>query len=272
MPNWVENNFTATGLTSEQQQELATNLQGKTFFANYIQAPDWENTPNEDGELPVSETRTFANGTTHTYSTFPTSGKQDDRWYDWNLTHFGCKWDIGGRDADQASVVGSDEVSAFFLSPWSPPIVGLQAVSQHYPEATFTFTYGEEGNDFAGVAVFRNGQCVERSATTPSDFRHQWWEANHPDLFHQFIAAMNGEDEETDEWEVQEKLDELIYEEGGLDAYTDHLETLLNEAQAELEDDNIVCLSVSERVKLEEKAVADMHASALKLAAALRSN
>lgn len=233
MPNWVENKFTATGLTAEQQTELTANLEGNTFFANYIQAPDWENTPNEDGELPVSETRTFANGSTYTSSTFPTSGKQDDRWYDWNLSHFGCKWDIGEADVPDPE---AEQLEANFLSPWSPPIVGLQAVSQHYPEATFSLIYEEGGNDFAGVAVFRNGQCVERNATTPSDFRHQWWEANHPDLFQQFIAVVEG-DEDGDDCELQDKLDEHFDEEGGLDAFTDHLETLLNEAEAELDDE-----------------------------------
>lgn len=259
MPNWVTNNFTATGLTAEQQRELTANLEGNAFFANYIQAPDWENTPNEDGELPVSND----NGSTYN-NTFPISGKQDDRWYDWNLSHFGCKWDIGEADVPDPE---ADELQVNFLSPWSPPIVGLQAVSQHYPEATFSLIYEGEGNDFAGVAVFRNGQCVQRDATSPYDFRYGWWEANHSGLFQQFVEAQ--EDEDADEDELQEQLDCLWYEEGGVDAFSNHLETLLNEAEAELNDEEVVGLSVEERVKREEQAVADMHSAVERVLASL---
>jgi hypothetical protein len=267
MPNWVENNFTATGLTPEQKQELQTNLEGNAFFANYIQEPDWENTPNEDGELPVSETLTFANGTTYTSSNFPISGKDDDRWYDWNIANFGCKWDIGEADVPDPE---AEELQANFLSPWSPPIVGLQAVSQHYPEATFSLTYEEGcGENFAGVAVFRNGQCVERDATISYDFRYEWWEANYPDLYQQFVEAQ--EDEDADEDELREQLDCLWYDEGAVDALSDHLETVLKEVEAELDDEEVVGLSVEERVKRKEQEVADMHSAVERIVASMKS-
>ena len=71
----------------------------------------------------------------------------------------------------------------------------------------------------------------------------------------QFVEAE--EDEEADEWEVQEKLDDAYWEQGGPDAFSHHLQTLLNEAEEELEE-GLVGQSVEDRVKYQEAGMVAM--------------
>ena len=55
--------------------------------------PDWKNTPNENGELPVvrATQNPWVRLLWETYN-FP-DGKNDDRWYHWCIENWDTKWE-----------------------------------------------------------------------------------------------------------------------------------------------------------------------------------
>ena len=79
---------------SKQFDELVAIFESQKPFSKIIPIPNFLEIPNEDGELPVKEEHKDADGKVlFTTSKFPKSGKNDDRWYDWNIQNWGTKWE-----------------------------------------------------------------------------------------------------------------------------------------------------------------------------------
>ena len=56
MPNWCYNRITVYGNEqTEKIKEVEKIFESKTPFNDIFPQPDWKNTPNENGELPVLE-------------------------------------------------------------------------------------------------------------------------------------------------------------------------------------------------------------------------
>ena len=56
MPNWCQNRVTAYARNGNEQdiKRIQEIFESKdSVFGKIIPSPDWNNTPNEDGELPV---------------------------------------------------------------------------------------------------------------------------------------------------------------------------------------------------------------------------
>jgi hypothetical protein len=73
-------------------------------------------------------------------------------WYDWNLEHWGTKWDIDGEEGN-AEATDPNTASLYFDSAWSPPIAFYNAMCDMGWE--ITAYYFEPGMNFCGV--FDNG-------------------------------------------------------------------------------------------------------------------
>ena len=136
MPNWITNNVTVTHNNPHKLEELADIFRNEAPFNHLIPQPDWPNIPAEKdlkfkydksvvvakkGELPKKEVMKLANGEDHVSWNWPSSGRQDDRWYDWRLEHWGCKWDIDDVEVDYQQA--ANLVHLTFVTPWSPPDV-----------------------------------------------------------------------------------------------------------------------------------------------------
>jgi len=97
MPNWCRNRVTAYARNGNEQdiQKIQEIFESKdTVFGKIIPSPDWNNTPNEDGELPVrTEHKNPKTGeVSFVTMEFPKSGRNDDRWYNWNIQN----WELSG--------------------------------------------------------------------------------------------------------------------------------------------------------------------------------
>ena len=79
-------------------------------------------------------------------------------WYEWCVKNWGTKW--GDTETD-LMVHDDDQTMLSFQSAWSPPVEGLQKISEKFPTLTFVLTYSEEGMDFYGVALIRNGSLED---------------------------------------------------------------------------------------------------------------
>jgi len=88
-----------------------------------------------------------------------------NNWYDWNVTHWGTKWDVAVHDdkeySDTELVEETENSLAYrFNTAWSPPVPAIAKLSEQYPTVTFTLSYEEE-TGWGGETVFTNGDGNE---------------------------------------------------------------------------------------------------------------
>jgi len=111
-------------------------------FNNLIPSPDWDSTPNEDGELPseVEEIRNKSNGLlVMSLKKFPVSGRTDERWFDWNRENWGTKWNAGKAEVYVCKY--GDHVQFKFQTAWCAPVEILLALRDQYPQLQFNWFY-----------------------------------------------------------------------------------------------------------------------------------
>ena len=141
MPNWITNNVTVTADNPHKLEELADIFRNEAPFNHLVPEPDWPNIPAskdltdrfdrkrsstakliaKKGELPEKEIMKLAGGEEYITWRWPSSGRQDDRWYGWRTdsANWGCKWDIHDVEVDYQKA--GNLVHLTFLTPWCPP-------------------------------------------------------------------------------------------------------------------------------------------------------
>ena len=150
MPNWCYNRIDVYGEedTVEQIKEIHDIFENHSDPFNQIfPMPDWKNTPNEDGELPVLKQEFNKDGKLmwETYN-FP-DGKNDDRWYMWCVNNWGTKWQPDIADIEYAD---SEQLQLTFNTAWSPPEGIVEKLREKYPDLSFSCFYDEPGCQVAG--------------------------------------------------------------------------------------------------------------------------
>ena len=162
MPNHCHNRVTLYSSgndTNESRAQIAKIKQifeDENCFGQIIPEPDWANTPlmskdvqglvydrGKEGELPMQPTS--ENG--HFVPFFPSTGRQDDIWYDWRLQNWDTKWDaydvcVTDDDPDQLEVE--------FNTAWSPPEAICNELREQYPDLAVSWFYDEPGCEIAG--------------------------------------------------------------------------------------------------------------------------
>lgn len=76
-------------------------------------------------------------------------------WYDWSVSHWGTKWDACHVHLEED---GPDELVYIFDTAWSPAEPVLDAMSEQFPQLTFTATFDEESHAFYYEATWENGE------------------------------------------------------------------------------------------------------------------
>ena len=147
MPNWCHNRVSFYSDNEEQIKELYEIFNSDNVFQKIKPAPDWKNTPNEAGQLPVLREHKNANGEVfHRSYDFP-DGKNDDRWYDWNINNWGTKWDIDQPECDE---LDHNCFECSFETAWSPAEGIFYELREKFPDVDCTWFYDEPGMCFAG--------------------------------------------------------------------------------------------------------------------------
>ena len=77
---------------------------------------------------------------------FP-SGKQDSRWYDWNIANWDTKWDITNSVDIEAE---EDMLELNFNTAWSPPESICHKLREMFPDVSIQWFYDESGMEIAG--------------------------------------------------------------------------------------------------------------------------
>ena len=126
----------------------------RTIFGQFIPEPDWPTTPlteetakgliydrGEVGELPVP-------GTDKRGPHFKSTGKADDRWYDWRLRYWDTKWDCYDLGMSDHDLPNGFEVQ--FNTAWAPPEEICRAIRKQFPDTDVQWFYDEPGEAIAG--------------------------------------------------------------------------------------------------------------------------
>ena len=129
----------------------------KTVFGEFVPEPDWENTPltenelqqysfsdprGQVGELPVMSDEPMMG------LRFKSTGKQDDRWYDWRNQNWGTKWDAYSMCIDDCDMPNGFEVE--FETAWAPPEEVCNAIREQFDDLSMSWFYDEPGCEIAG--------------------------------------------------------------------------------------------------------------------------
>ena len=140
MPNHCHNRVTFYSDNTEDVAKLKKIFTDENTFGQIIPEPDWPNTPNKDGELPVKHEDPWL---TYRWS----DGRQDDRWYDWRVQNWDTKW-----DAYDVVVTDDDPecTEVEFNTAWSPPEAICNELREQYPDVSISWFYDEPGCEIAG--------------------------------------------------------------------------------------------------------------------------
>tara|TARA_B100002019_G_scaffold216369_1_gene188936 strand:+ start:61 stop:561 length:501 start_codon:yes stop_codon:yes gene_type:complete len=164
MPNHCHNRVTFypagdnTAKAIEDIKKIKQIFEDEDCFGQIIPEPDWLNTPlmskdvkeysfskprGKVGELPVMTKTSYGMS-----SRFPSTGQQDDRWYDWRLQNWDTKW-----DAYDVEVIDDDpeNLEIEFNTAWSPPEAVCHALREKFEDTvSITWFYDEPGCEIAG--------------------------------------------------------------------------------------------------------------------------
>lgn len=140
MPNWCENRLEIT---------FDTYIEYISFVQKVFTDSEGEIRPQQD-DFPFLERLLPTPPEKLEISDF-----SEDGWYEWRTHNWGCKWDIASPffNLDDESLI----ISMSFDTPWGPPVLGINAISQQYPSADFRLMYYEMGMCFAGTYKVRDG-------------------------------------------------------------------------------------------------------------------
>jgi hypothetical protein len=142
MPNWCNNSATFYHTDPDQVTRLAKAFNEDRLFSEFFPCPE---------ELKAVEARGGAS-----LEEAATKEKYGyDSWYDWNLAHWGTKWDAGAGDLGPIVMTEGKaaEVSVSFDTAWSPPIefydnmeeLGWSIIAYYYePGMAFCGKYDTE--------------------------------------------------------------------------------------------------------------------------------
>ena len=156
MPNHCHNRVTIWSQDQATIENLKNLFEDENIFTQIIPEPDWPNTPimtnevnrsplyeprGKVGELPVKREDPW------TRYEFLSTGKSDDRWYDWRVQNWDTKW-----DAYDVVVTDDDEeqLEVEFSTAWSPPEAICSAIREQYPDVSVSWFYDEPGCEIAG--------------------------------------------------------------------------------------------------------------------------
>ena len=147
MPNHCYNRVTFYSDNTEEVAKLKKIFEDENCFGQIIPEPDWDNLPlmskdvegivynrGDVGELPVD-------------GRFRSTGRQDDRWYDWRVQNWDTKWDAYDVSIDDDD---PEQLEVSFNTAWSPPEAICNQIREDYPDVSVSWFYDEPGCEIAG--------------------------------------------------------------------------------------------------------------------------
>ena len=150
MPNHCHNRVTFYSANTEAVAKLKQIFEDENCFGQIIPEPDWTNTPLMSSDMPKYDWDTplgKVGELPQPDGTFQSTGRRDDRWYDWRLQNWDTKW-----DAYEVEVIDEDHdcVEIQFETAWSPPTAICNQIREDFPDIAVSWFYDEPGCEIAG--------------------------------------------------------------------------------------------------------------------------
>ena len=156
MPNWCHNRVEIYSDNPEDLKQIKSIFKAERPLHEIIPEPDWKTIPlteeylnhhgikvGELGELPVPPDPDEKWGTPR----FKSTGRADERWYDWRIENWGIKWDIGDIDLQDED---PQQLIYTFETPWGPPEYICSALRKKFENLSITWFFDEPGCELAG--------------------------------------------------------------------------------------------------------------------------
>lgn len=103
----------------------------------------------------------------------PLPPDQQENWYDWCVSHWGTKWDIGepfiGDDVEE------DAITFGFDTAWAPPVEAFQHWAEQDGRVTYRLSYIETGMGFVGWHSY-DGDCFDEDYREHGQDPDGYWE------------------------------------------------------------------------------------------------
>ena len=180
MPNWCNNNIEITGPIDK------------------IKAL-WDAAQAEDGGL----LNAMVPMPVELKDTVKGSNGDAVNWYDWSVTNWGTKWDVGLEGIEYTdNGDGTATISGYFDSAWSPPIEAYNRFLEANEDCSLTGSYYEMGCDFAGFYDNGDDEHLENLRD-----EYDLPEDQQSDLFKR-LDEEYALSEQYDEWDLSEQFDQ----------------------------------------------------------------
>jgi len=146
LPQELDGSRSPSNIVSQEDYDRYTQLEKKHDIKNI------ENLRKlvEDGTLTEEERElVWKEGITQEMSDKLVSEYGYDNWYDWQVHHWGTKWDIRGDCGND--VIDDDHCTFIFQTAWSPPEPIVKKLQEMFPDLSIYGGYVGEGWEYAGV-------------------------------------------------------------------------------------------------------------------------
>ena len=150
MPNHCHNRVTVYSANTHDVAKIKQMFEDENCFGQIIPEPDWLNTPLMSSDMPKydwDKPQGKVGELPQPDGTFQSTGRRDDRWYDWRVQNWDTKWDC-------YDVVVTDDdpecAEIEFNTAWSPPEAICHALREQYPDLSISWFYDEPGCEIAG--------------------------------------------------------------------------------------------------------------------------
>lgn len=174
MPNWCSNTLTMTHSDPAEIQRAVEAFKKGRFLDEFIPVPsdlksDGAETYGEDSAAEHEALRE-SNQAKHGYQS----------WYDFCVSEWGTKWDVGGDGYDPSVSDDGCTVTVSFDSAWSPPIaayeklteLGFQIDAKYYePGVAFAGSWYDGCDDFYEIGGMSADEVEE---LLPSDLDEEF--------------------------------------------------------------------------------------------------
>ncbi|MFZ9617803.1 MAG: hypothetical protein ACO29Y_05755 [Holophagaceae bacterium] len=196
MPNWCNNNLTLEHDDPQMIQRAYDALERGEFLQEFIPCPKelTETVSGHCGDGYAQELNQFKMELNLKYF-----GSKD--WYDWNVSNWGTKWDVGEQGCSDIRPDGR-MLHTYFDSAWSPPVNAYVKLE----ELGFRVNamYYEGGMAFAGAYGSGNDEEINLEGMSADDI-----EQHYPEIDQAFGIAESIREYEA---ENQEELTQWIKE------------------------------------------------------------
>lgn len=135
MPNWCENNVRIAGDVEVLHALMQAFRDGKLFDHVVPMPPELLNSAEMTAEARADLEKK------HGF----------DSWYDWRVTHWGCKWDVSPELGNlyMETENGVPVIKGSFLTAWAPPIRIYDRLA--FKKMDVTAMWYESGMQIAGI-------------------------------------------------------------------------------------------------------------------------